>query len=108
MNYTIHVPQRWFNAFAGYRDETLTQTTKVRANSVKEGDLVVHFAGHKETREATMKKWLKFQEEHYEEWELDLDKTDYLREIKMFWEVEAEAEIPKTVRYFPGESGMLD
>lgn len=55
-----------------------------------------------------MKKWLKFQKEYHRDWELDVGKTGYLEEIKRFWEVDAQVEIPRIVRFFPGESGMLD
>jgi len=108
INYTIHVPQRWFNAFAGFRDESLTKTTKFKSNSAKEGDLLVHFAGHKDTREETMKKWLNYREKHVQEWEMKVEKTGYLEEIRQFWDVEAEKEIAKKLRFFPGESAMLD
>ena len=104
----MHLPQRWFNAFAGFRDSSLEKTTKFKANSVKEGDLLVHFAGHKDTREATMKEWLKHYDGRRGAWEIDLEKTGYTEEIKKYWEVDAEKENPKQVRYFPGTSAMVD
>ena len=102
------MPQRWFNAFAGYRDETLTKTTKYKANSAIEGDLLVHFAGHKEQRQETMQKWLAYRERHRSEWELDVEQTGYVAEIKKFWDEDAELENAKEMRYFPGDSAMLD
>lgn len=104
----MHLPQRWFNAFTGYRDPTLTMTTKFKANSVKEGDLLVHFAGHKDTREATMKKWLELYHSRRGAWEIDLKDTGYEEEIQRYWEEDAEKENPKAERYFPGTSAMLD
>jgi hypothetical protein len=56
----------------------------------------------------TMERWLKYQEKYYKNWELDLDKTGYQEEIKKFWDEVAEKEVPKQLRYFPGESSMLD
>ncbi len=106
--HTMHLPQRWFNAFAGFRDSSLTTTTKFKANSVKEGDLLVHFAGHKTTREGTMKEWLKHLDVRKGAWEIDLDDTGYVEEIRKYWEVDAEKENPKQVRYFPGSSAMVD
>ncbi|RDW59470.1 hypothetical protein BP6252_12557 [Coleophoma cylindrospora] len=91
-NNTIHVPQRWFNAFAGYRDSTLLKTTKEKPNSVTEGDLLVHFAGNKQTRIDTMTKWLRLSEKHLPAWELDLKDTWYRKDIKRFWESNSTSE----------------
>lgn len=55
-----------------------------------------------------MEKWMAYQDEHYKEWELDLDKTNYLAEINKFWTEEAPKEIPAQVRFFPGGTSMVD
>lgn len=95
-NNTMHVPQRWFNAYTGYRGEghpdPLKPQTKVRKNSVKEGDVLAHFAGHPKVRAERMAIWLDVAERHLPQWELELEKTTYLEEIKRFWERDAKGE----------------
>ncbi|KIV90642.1 hypothetical protein PV10_07925 [Exophiala mesophila] len=95
----MHVPQRWFNAYAGYRGDNLGQysdplapPTKFKANSIKEGDLLVHHAGNKALRTQRMSPWMDIAEQHLPQWELDLDDTGYEQEIRDFWEVEAPKE----------------
>lgn len=98
----MHMPQRWFNAYAGYRGEKtdlfadpLAPQTKVRANSIKEGDLLVHHAGHKSLRAQRMAPWMDVAEQHLPQWELDLNETTYEQEIRDFWNKEA----PKERKY---------
>ncbi|KAL2404497.1 hypothetical protein ABEF93_005300 [Exophiala dermatitidis] len=98
-NNTIHVPQRWFNAYAGYRGEKtdlfadpMAPQTKFRHNSIKEGDLLVHHAGHKSLRAQRMAPWMDVAEQHLPQWELDLDETTYEQEIRDFWKNEAPKE----------------
>lgn len=95
----MHVPQRWFNAYAGHRGENngqwadpLAPTTQFKANSIKEGDLLVHHAGHKSLRAQRMSPWMDIAEKHLPQWELDLEDTRYKQEIREFWEVEAPKE----------------
>lgn len=95
----MHVPQRWFNAYAGNRGETnglfadpLEPQSKVKLNSIKEGDLLVHHAGHKSLRAQRMNPWMDVAEQRLAQWELDLNETTYVQEIKDFWEKEAKNE----------------
>ena len=95
----MHVPQRWFNAYAGYRgvndgqySDPLAPPTKFKANSIKEGDLLVHHAGNQALRTQRMSPWMDIAEQHLPQWELDLDDTGYEQEIREFWEVEAPKE----------------
>lgn len=98
-NNTIHVPQRWFNAYAGYRGastdlfaDPMKPPYKYKANSVREGDLLVHHAGHKSLRAQRMLPWVEVAERHVSSWELQLDETQYQKEISQFWEGEAKNE----------------
>lgn len=91
-NGTMHVPQRWFNAFTGVRDETLSVSVKAKENSVREGDLLVHFAGHPDERRETMGRWIWQREQRRGAWAVPLEKTGYLEEIRTFWEGEARRE----------------
>jgi hypothetical protein len=95
----MHVPQRWFNAYAGYRGETNglfadphAPQTKEQANSIKEGDLLVHHAGHKSLRAQRMSPWMDVAEQHLPSWEADLEDTTYVQEIADFWKNEAPKE----------------
>lgn len=99
MNNTVHVPQRWFNAYAGYRGsphglfaDPLQPQYSVRPNSVKEGDLLVHHAGHKSLRAQRMVPWIETAERHLPTWELALESTNYTTEIADFWANEAKNE----------------
>ena len=55
-----------------------------------------------------MKEWLKHFDARRGAWEIDLEDTGYVEEIRRYWQVDAEKENPKQVRYFPGESAMAD
>lgn len=95
----LHVPQRWFNAFAGYRRNGINAApVKYKANSVVEGDLLCHFAGNKKTRAETMAMWMDVAEGHLERWEKDVGETNYTREIEGFWEREAAREFQENER----------
>ena len=98
-NNTIHVPQRWFNAYTGYRGastdlfaDPMKPSYKYKANSVKEGDLLVHHAGHKSLRAQRMLPWIEIAEQHVSSWELPLNDTTYAREISDFWNKDAKNE----------------
>ena len=90
----MHVPQRWFNAYSGFRgtdnytDPNMSQT-KWKANSIQEGDLLIHHAGHQSQRVGRMEPWLQLAEQRLRQWEVDLEKTTYPDEIPAFWATEA-------------------
>lgn len=94
-NATMHVPQRWFNAYPGERGENgslsdpMKPTREWQDNAIKEGDFVVHFAGHKTTRNERMALWMNAAEKHLPEWEVRLVETTYKEEIDDFWKNQA-------------------
>lgn len=92
-NSTIYVPQRWFNAYAGYRGkgnhDPFSKPKKWTANAVLEGDLQVHLAGGKKHRTEYMTPYLDASELHTDRWELPFEKTSYQDEIRNFWQKEA-------------------
>lgn len=95
----MHVPQRWFNAYAGNRGETnglfadpMEPQSIVKLNSIKEGDLLVHHAGHKSLRAQRMSPWMDVAERHLPQWELNLNETTYVQEIEDFWKNSAPME----------------
>ncbi|KAJ9629741.1 hypothetical protein H2203_002122 [Taxawa tesnikishii (nom. ined.)] len=97
----MHVPQRWFNAYAGGRGgrgqtpDPAKPLDKGEANSCKEGDLAVRHAGHQILREQRTSPWLNMSERHSPVWEVDLEDSTYPKEIKEFWEKEAPLEREK-------------
>jgi hypothetical protein len=100
-NGTMHVPQRWFNAYEGSRgaaqrdgavfSDPYSPQTRFRANAVQEGDLAVHFAGDKKKdREVRMIPWLDVAEKRLERWEVPWNESHNLQaEIRRFWKKDA-------------------
>ncbi|KAI9777141.1 MAG: hypothetical protein M1816_004910 [Peltula sp. TS41687] len=78
--HTMHVPQRWFNAF----QSGMMFNETIAPHEIRRGDLLVHFAGTTE-RETKMSNWMDLAEQHLPEWELDLKSTSYEGEIRTFW-----------------------
>ena len=88
--FTIRMPQRWFNAFTGYRRRGVLQPpVKYKANSVTEGDLLCHFAGDRKHRTSRMTEWLDIAEQHLSQWKLELNQTSIVEEVQRFWADEA-------------------
>ncbi|KKY20441.1 putative galactosyl transferase gma12 mnn10 family protein [Diplodia seriata] len=73
-----YVPQRWFNAYHAFQNETLAP------ERVRRGDFLVHFAGRPRRREE-MEYWLAVAERHAPDWELEFYRTAYPDEIVAFW-----------------------
>lgn len=99
MHQTRHVPQRWFNAFAGYRGKPDPDPWKKQnpwtAFGVKEGDLLVHFPAHYDVRARRMNTWMDVAEAHEPPWEVPLQNTTYMEEIDRYWKQEAGQEVAK-------------
>jgi len=76
--HTVAAPQRWFNAYQGEHNETLSPF------QVRRGDFLVHFAGVIERNER-MGYWLDRVEQHLPDWELEVQKTSYPQETRDFW-----------------------
>ncbi|KAL1634105.1 hypothetical protein SLS58_010803 [Diplodia intermedia] len=73
-----YVPQRWFNAYHAFQNETLAP------ERIRRGDFLVHFAGRPHRR-AEMEYWLAVAERHAPDWELEFYRTGYPEEIVAFW-----------------------
>lgn len=106
-NQTMHVPQRWINAYAGQRggggegavdrNNTVADPAKPRtgmelAHAVREGDLAVHFAGGGEHRAPRMLPWLDAAVQRLASWEVPLGQTGLEEEVRKWWEKEAPKE----------------
>ncbi|TKA77684.1 hypothetical protein B0A55_03996 [Friedmanniomyces simplex] len=75
----VAAPQRWFNAYQGEHNETLSPF------QVRRGDLLVHFAGVPD-REKRMGFWLERAEQHLDDWEIPVKSTSYPQEARDFWD----------------------
>ncbi|KAB2572124.1 hypothetical protein DBV05_g9201 [Lasiodiplodia theobromae] len=73
-----YVPQRWFNAYHAFQNETLGP------ERVRRGDFLIHFAG-RGNRNEEMQYWLNIAEHHRPDWELAFYKTAYPEEIVDYW-----------------------
>ena len=83
----VKIPQRWFNAYMGPRtpEGVVKPKKQLGENSVREGDMLVHFAGSGETKQKRMIKFLKALKKDKKPWTVDLKDTEYEAEISDFW-----------------------
>lgn len=85
--HVLYQPQLWYNGVKGnLRAET----------EIKEGDMLVHFAGinhdnEEEMKSELMNQWFAKIEQQPDAWEIPLEKTKYPREIETFWKAYKEA-----------------
>lgn len=97
---TAIIPQRWLNAYMGPRDEAgkAEHPEEIKGNSVKNGDLQLHFVGSGDTKKSRMTTFMDSYEKSKSEWVMPLESTKYQKEIDHFW---------KTLPKKPSEDGVL-
>lgn len=84
------MPQRWFNAYRGPREgDKLIRGATVPPNTIKEGDLQLHFAGKKKNK-ARILEWLDYADSRSSGWTRQLKDTTLLAETALFWKLEKE------------------
>ncbi|GIZ49360.1 hypothetical protein CKM354_001239000 [Cercospora kikuchii] len=89
-NSTAFVPQRWFNAYRGPREgDKLIRGATVPPNTIKEGDLQLHFAGKKKNK-AHVSEWLDYAANRSSVWARQLKDTTLPAEVALFWKLERE------------------
>ncbi|SMR55404.1 unnamed protein product [Zymoseptoria tritici ST99CH_1A5] len=90
VNNTIYVPQRWFNAYRGPRNdrELLIKNAKVPENTIKAGDLQLHFAGKKVKH--LIPTYLAIAANNSMGWRMPLRETRLPAEIALFWKLAKE------------------
>lgn len=90
INNTMYVPQRWFNAYRGPRNdrEQLIRGEVVPPNTIKAGDLQLHFAGKKVKH--LIPTYLALAANNSLGWEMPLERTKLKAEIALFWKLEKE------------------
>jgi hypothetical protein len=92
-NNTMHVPQRWFNAYHHFgRDDDIPPEWNWTNGYQEPGDLLVHLPGTDDFRSQLIDEWLDKTRYEHEKYCLPLDETTYPEEIKAFWENRAGTE----------------
>lgn len=86
----MYVPQRWFNAYRGPRDdrERLLKGVSVPENTIKPGDLQIHFAGKKVKH--LVPTYLALAANESSGWSMPLENTRLELETARFWKLESE------------------
>lgn len=86
----MYVPQRWFNAYRGPRDdrEQLIKGTDVPENTIQPGDLQLHFAGKKVKH--LIPTYLELAANNSLGWEMPVSQTSLQREVALFWKLASE------------------
>ncbi|PSK46226.1 hypothetical protein B9Z65_5194 [Elsinoe australis] len=100
-NGTMHVPQRWFNAYHNYgTSDDIPPEWNWKLGYHQPGDLLVHLPGSADSRSALIKEWTGKIQEKPEMWNRPLKNTTYVEEIKTFWEEDAQNEEESQVVYW--------
>jgi hypothetical protein len=102
-NGTMHVPQRWFNAYHNYGNDSIPQKWKWkygRDNSIPDewnwkncfigpGDLLVHLPGSFDCRNGLINNYPSKIRDHRATYVVPLNETYYEREVEQFWSQDA-------------------
>ncbi|PQK16814.1 hypothetical protein BB8028_0007g00180 [Beauveria bassiana] len=81
-----YCPLRWFNAYMASADGKSLNPDSPEQLQVHRGDLLVHFPGTpRSALQSTLQPYLVLANEHFGEWELRLEDTQYLKETRDFW-----------------------
>lgn len=100
-NHTIHVPQRWFNAYHNYGiAPDIPPEWHFELDYVEPGDLLVHLPGTGDSRTAIMNEWWTKLHENPAKWQTPYNETRYFKEIAEFWEKDAPRERERETDYW--------
>lgn len=100
-NRTLHMPQRWFNAYHHYGTADDIPPEWVWTNGyVEPGDFLVHLPGSATSRTGIIHEWLGKLRDERDKWVVPLEYTNYTREIDDFWEHDAEKEEETQVTFW--------
>lgn len=92
-NHTMHMPQRWFNAYHNFgRDSDIPPEWDWINGYAEPGDLLVHLPGTGQFRSNLMDDLLETKREKPDEYCPPLEQTSYEADVKAFWENEAQKE----------------
>lgn len=88
VNNTMYVPQRWFNAYRGPRNrrEQLIPGAPVPDNTIKPGDVQLHFAGKKVKH--LIPTYLKSVKSNSMGWQMPVEQTNLTAEVEEFYGLE--------------------
>ncbi|KAK5092419.1 hypothetical protein LTR70_005546 [Exophiala xenobiotica] len=100
-NHTVHVPQRWFNAYHNYGiAPDIPPEWEFELDYVEPGDLLVHLPGTGDSRTAIMNEWWRKLQEDSAKWHIPYNETRYFKEIGEFWEKDAPREREREADYW--------
>lgn len=92
-NHTLHMPQRWFNAYHNFGSESdVPPEWNWRNGYAEPGDMLVHFPGTADFRSQLMDEWLRKKHEEPAAYAPSLRDTGYEANVTRFWEEEAQKE----------------
>ncbi|KAK4985235.1 hypothetical protein LTR50_006083 [Elasticomyces elasticus] len=99
-NHTLHLPQRWFNAYQNFGfDTTLPPEWHWTNGYFEPGDLLVHLPGTEGSRPDLIREWQERIEEEPEKYEVPLGETYYPDSISEFWASDARRENERQTTY---------
>ncbi|KAH8805350.1 hypothetical protein F5884DRAFT_444965 [Xylogone sp. PMI_703] len=100
-NNTMHVPQRWFNAYHHFgRDDDIPPEWNWTNGYHEPGDLLVHLPGTGTYRSQLIDEWLGKIRSENDKYSVALTDTNYPEEIKSFWEGDAETEAERQTTFW--------
>jgi hypothetical protein len=98
---TLHVPQRWFNAYQDFgNDYSIPEEWNWRHDYVEPGDLLVHLPGTGGSRNQIIDEWLERLRTEWSTYNMPFNKTAYSVSIKEFWDSGAETENERQDSYW--------
>ena len=100
-NNTLHVPQRWFNAYNHYgTDDSIPEEWDWRLDYVEPGDLLVHLPGTAGSRNQIIDDWLEKLKMQWDTYNVEFNDTALPARLKEFWELDAATEDDRQDTYW--------
>ncbi|KAF2220957.1 hypothetical protein BDZ85DRAFT_266065 [Elsinoe ampelina] len=100
-NRTMHVPQRWFNAYQNYgNNDDIPPEFNWRLGYFEPGDMLVHLPGSATSRTDLLRQWLKRKRDEPSKYIIPIEKLNLTKEVEHFWEHEAPKEEENQVIYW--------
>lgn len=89
-NHTLHMPQRWFNAYHNFgRDSDIPPEWDWTNGYAEPGDMLVHLPGTGNFRSSLMDELLDQKREEPDKYAPPLEQTSYEADVQAFWEQDA-------------------
>jgi len=100
-NNSLHVPQRWFNAYHHWgHDDTIPPEWKHEYHENAPGDLLVHLPGSGDIRSRIINEYLGYVTTQYDKWNVPFNETRYFKEVPEWWDKDAPKEKERQDSYW--------